>query len=91
MRKNVKLVPTGKACQKNLKKFAITPITKKGQLMASDISSIATEGLGGQKYWLLVMDQYKSMKWSFFLKTKDKQPQVLAKFVNEISPHTKVE
>ena len=37
------------------------------------------------------MDQYTSMKWSFFLKTIDEQPQVLLNFVKEISQYTKIE
>ena len=83
--------PIGKARQKNLNKIAGRTAEKFGQVMASDISSIATEALGGRKYWLLVVDQYTSMKWSFFLKTKDEQPQVLLNFVKEISQYTKIE
>jgi hypothetical protein len=59
--------------------------------MASEISSIVTEALGHQKYWLLIVDQYTSMQWSFFLKTKDEQPQVLTNFVKKISPQVKIE
>ena len=59
--------------------------------MFSDISLVSTEALGGRKYWLLGVDYHTSMKWSFFLKTKDKQPQVLSNFIQEISQHTKVE
>ena len=62
-----------------------------GQVMASDISSISTEALRGRKYWLLVVDQHTSMKWSFFLKSKDEQPQVLINFVKEISQSKKIE
>jgi hypothetical protein len=48
--------------------------------------------LGGQKYSLLAVDQYTSIKWSsFFLKSKDEQPQVLTNVVKEISQQVKIE
>jgi hypothetical protein len=84
-------MPHWKGLSKNLNKIAGQKAERIGQVMASDISSVATDALGGQKYWLLVVDQYTSMKWSFFLKTKEEQPQVLSKFVKEISQYAKIE
>ena len=74
-----------KARQKNLNKVAKNLSEKPRQVLASDINSISGESIRGKKYWLLVVDQYTSMKWSFFLNSKDKQPKILDKFVMEIS------
>ena len=39
----------------------------------------------------MVVDQYTSMKWSFFLSTKDKQVEVLTTFVKNILNKFKIE
>ena len=57
--------PIGKARQKNLNKIAGRKSETPGQVFASDISLVATEAIGGRRYWLLVVDQYTLMKWSF--------------------------
>jgi hypothetical protein len=44
---------------------------KPGELMYLDICCIKTASLGGSKFWLLIVDDYTSMKWSRFLKKKD--------------------
>jgi transposase InsO family protein len=36
-----------------------------------DISWIRTETYADNRYWLLVMDEYTNIIWSFFMKTKD--------------------
>ena len=85
------MCPIGKAQQKNLNKTAGRKSKKPGQVFASDISSVATEAIGGRRYWLLVVDQYTSMKWNFFLRTKDEQPKVLTNFVQKMSHMVKIE
>jgi transposase InsO family protein len=46
--------------------------------------------MGGRKYWLLVVDQFTSMKWSFFLKSKDKQASVQSNFVSNMQHQVKI-
>ena len=41
-----------------------------GERLGFDISSIKDLSLGGSKFWLLVVDEYSDMCWSFFLKAK---------------------
>ena len=76
--------PIAKARQKNVNQVADNKVTSPGQLMSSDISSIRTDSSTGRKYWLLVVDNYTGMKWSFFLRTKDEQADVLVSFVKQI-------
>ena len=83
--------PIGKARQKNLNREAGRKSEGPGQVFASDLSWISTQSAGGKKYWLLVVDQYTSMKWSFFLSTKDEQVEVLTTFVKNILNKFKIE
>jgi hypothetical protein len=83
--------PISNAKQKNSNKNADLKSTKPCQVFVSDISSIKSELSGGCKYWLLVVDQYTEMKWSFFLQTKDKHPDVLVNFVREGNKKRQVE
>jgi gag-polypeptide of LTR copia-type/Zinc knuckle len=58
-----------KAKQKNVHKVAqrhddVFPVTR----LYLDISSVRTESLGNNKFWLLIVDDATDMKWSFFLK-----------------------
>ena len=83
--------PLAKARQKNLKKETSRELTGPGELFSSDISSVQGKSYGGSKHWLLVMDVYSKMKWSFFLKEKSDQPNVLLKFVREIQDVQKIQ
>jgi hypothetical protein len=83
--------PIAKARQKNLNQVADNKVTQPGQLMASDISSIRTDSSTGRKYWLLVVDIYTGMKWSFFLRTKDEQADILVSFVKQVSAKHKID
>ena len=49
-----------------------------------DISSINSTGLGGSKYWCLVVDAQTKMKWSFFLKEKSDQTSKLIPFLKDL-------
>ena len=55
--------------------------TKKGDRMMFDIASIKVSSQGGNKYWLLVLDEFTKMKWSFFLKKKSDLGSTLLHFV----------
>jgi hypothetical protein len=46
--------------------------TKKCERLLIDISWIRTATYVGNRYWLLVMDEYINCLWSFFMKAKDK-------------------
>ena len=55
-----------------------------------DISSVKTKNskrVG--KYWLLVVDEATSMKWSFFLKSKDSQVALLIGFIKTLQNQNK--
>jgi hypothetical protein len=83
--------PIAKARQKNLNQTAENKATKPGELMCSDISSVKTTTEQGHRYWLLVIDTYTKMKWSFFLRKKEEQAEVLVNLVKEINTTHKVE
>jgi hypothetical protein len=63
--------PKAKIRMKNIPNENDNITTKKGEFLLIDISWIGTATYAGNRYWLLVMDEYTKFLWSFFLKTKD--------------------
>ena len=59
-----------KSKQKVLVKLNTSPVEKSGGRIYLDISSIQAVGLGGSRFWCLLVDEFTKMKWSFFLKRK---------------------
>ena len=70
--------------QKNVPKTVKIRTSKPGELVHFDVSSIKTTSAGGSKYWLLFVDDYTSMKWSRFLKTKDEISSKGLEFLGEL-------
>jgi hypothetical protein len=56
---------------KNIPKENDNTATKKGERLLIDISWIRTATYADNRFWLLVMDEYKNFLWTFFMKTKD--------------------
>jgi hypothetical protein len=78
--------PIAKAKQKNVKKTGSKDeqIVKAGELFGSDITSSKSTSYGGNKFWVLVVDYATKMKWSFFIKKKSDQAQVLLQLAQDI-------
>ena len=75
---------TAKARQKNVPK-AISDekgSSKPGERLFFDISSVKATGLGGSKYWLLVVDDATDMTWSIFLKKKSELSKKMLDFLS---------
>ena len=66
-----KIVQSGKAKQKAVKKVTSTHATKPGERLFVDISSVNATSAGGKRYWGMVVDNYSRYKWSVFLKNKN--------------------
>jgi hypothetical protein len=76
-----------KARQKNVSKVTEHKATKVGERIYMDISSVNTHTFGGNKYWLLVIDAFSDMCWSYFLPAKSnlsKQMLYLIKKLNNM-------
>jgi hypothetical protein len=73
-----------KARQKNINKdwkgSSITP----GERLYVDISSIKGESYGGLKSWALVVDDYSSYCWSYFLNRKSDLKNTLIELLDEL-------
>jgi len=61
----------GKIREKNMNKKVNFKALKFGERIMFDISSIRHVSIGGSKFWLKIVDEYSSFKWSFFLKKKN--------------------
>ena len=81
--------PITKACHKRLKKIMSRELSDVGELICSNISSVKTMSYGGSKFWLLIVDCFTKMKWSFFIKQKDDQYNVIIEFIKKFGLETK--
>ena len=90
---NVKLIGQLKPCffcatanarQQPVSKSTGSKATRKGEQIYIDISSIKFKSFGGNQFWLLVLDDCSGKSWSFFLRHKDHQVEVLVKFLLEM-------
>ena len=75
--------------QQNLIKSS-EPTKEKGEQLYMDISSVPHRSIGGTKFWCLVVDNYTNMKWSFFLKTKNKLKDKIIPFLKTVHEKDKV-
>jgi len=70
-----------KARQKNVTKVSEgTAVVEPGERLCLDISSVRDISFGGNKFWILVLDDKTDMIWSIFVKYKSK----LARKVDEL-------
>jgi hypothetical protein len=76
--------PLAKDRQRNMNKKDNSTISKKGERLCIDISSVSKVSISNKKFWLLVLDENTSYKWSFILKTKSDQVQVLIEHIMDL-------
>ena len=79
-----------KAKRKNMNKALSTRSKRKGDRFFIDISSIKSESLGRKKFWLLVVDDYSDMCFSFYLKTKDELSNTMINFIKNLKQQNDV-
>eukprot|EP01083_Nonionella_stella_P004795 13981_1 len=73
-----------KAKQKKVSKDSVERSKTPGGRLFIDISSPKTKSIGGSKHWLLVVDDCSDNTFSFFLKKKSDQYDVLIGFVKDL-------
>ena len=61
--------------------------TKPAERLYLDISSVNHRSLGGNKFWLLIVDDLTRMKWSFFLKAKSDLSSTVLHFLAKLQEH----
>jgi hypothetical protein len=66
-----------KARQKNVNNEWKGGSTTPGERLYVDTSSIKGNSFGGAKFWTLIVDDYLSDCWSYYLKRKDELPNKL--------------
>ena len=55
-----------------------------GYRLMIDTTSVRKPSLGGAKFWLVVMDDNSDFLWSFFLKRKSDQVDVMMKLLQDL-------
>ena len=70
---------TSKAKSKPIRKVTFERETVPGRTLHIDISLVKRKSKGGEKIWLQIADEAMSKKWSFFLKKKSDQYEVIEK------------
>ena len=61
-----------KSKQKKVPNNTTKRATQRGERLFVDLSGPFTKSLKGNKYWMLVVDDFTRKKWSFYLPSKDK-------------------
>jgi len=65
-----------KAKAKSVSKATTTKASVKGERLFLDISGPYKMALTGNKYWVLIVDDYTRKAWSFFVKSKNESKRV---------------
>ena len=65
--------------------------TKPGYRVFIDISSFKQVGRGGNKHWLIIVDEFSDYAHSFFLKKKSDQIKILPMWIKEIAKKHRIE
>jgi hypothetical protein len=65
----------------NISKLNPNKAKKKGERLCIDISWIKKSSIRNNKYWLLIEDEYTSMKWSFFDNRKPEAGKIIIEFI----------
>ena len=73
-----------KAQRKAMPKESGTLSVVPGERLCIDISSIKVKSYGGNKFWLLVVDECTDMCWSFFLKKKSDLVPKMLEFITDM-------
>jgi hypothetical protein len=55
--------------------------TKAGERFGFNISYVKNDSFGGSKYWLMIVDEFSSMVWSYFLRRKTESTRKMVKFI----------
>jgi hypothetical protein len=87
------LCVTREAKQKDLKKTSkTTSKISSGECLKSlvAISSVKNKSISGSRYWLLVVDQYTYMSWSWFIEYKNDLADTILKLLNKLSAKHKI-
>ena len=59
-----------KSKQKRVNKESETRSEQRGERLFIDTSSIKGTSFGGAKFWLLIVDDFTDMSWSYFIRSK---------------------
>ena len=74
----------GKMKKANIAKETITNLAQApGDRISFDISSVQATSQGGNKFWLLIMDEYTKYCWSYFMKHKSDLPNVMMRWLHQ--------
>jgi hypothetical protein len=78
----------GKARQKNINKEWKRGSLIRGERLYIDISSIKGTSFGGSKFWALIIDDFLSYCWSYFLKKMDDLKNKVVKLIKDLKNKT---
>jgi hypothetical protein len=70
--------------QKNINKEWKGGSSIRGEHLYVDISSIKGTSFSGSKFWALIIDDFSSYCWSYFLKNKDELKDKVVELIKEL-------
>ena len=75
----------GKGRQKNVSKKLVPRAEEVGYRLHIDQSTVKAQSLGGNNNFLLVLDDCSDFIWTYFLKTKDMQVEVIVGLIKHLA------
>jgi hypothetical protein len=72
------------------KETAVNTATMKGERLMIDLSWIIAESVAKNRYWLLIMDEFTNILWSYFMKTKYEQVTTIIKHIEMLKMNLKL-
>ena len=79
-----------KAKQKSIKKVNEHRSETPGERLYTDISYISGSSYGGERYWVLIVDEATCFKWSYFLKYKNEMAETVVSHLLKMKNNRKV-
>ena len=76
-----------KAHQMNFPQAVSHMATQPAERLFLDISSVNHRSLGGNKFWLLIVDYFTRMKWYLFFKAKSDLSSTVLHFLAKLQRH----
>ncbi|GJY93451.1 retrovirus-related pol polyprotein from transposon TNT 1-94, partial [Tanacetum coccineum] len=82
----------GKSKKASLLPKLVPSTESKLELLYMDLCGpMRVESINGKKYILMIVDDYSRYTWEYFLRTKDKAPDMIIDFVNQVQRNLKAQ
>lgn len=75
---------SGKGRQSNMPQTTNRKLSEAVECLYIDISSINTQTIGENEYWIMIVDDHTKMKWVIFIMGKSELPKIVYQFLKHL-------